>query len=115
MSIPVSAARDKLFPLIQEVNENSSSVLITSKNGNAVLISQSEYERMIETLYLFSTPANAKALLAGLEEAKRGKGLVFTSLDEMDKHFTGTVKKKGTARRNPKKVVGKRRVKARVK
>jgi prevent-host-death family protein len=45
MAIPASNARENLFPLIAEVNENSSAVHITSKSGNAVLISESEYEK----------------------------------------------------------------------
>jgi antitoxin YefM len=48
-------------------------VVITSKAGNAVLISQSEYESMIETSYLLSTPANREWLLESLAQADRGE------------------------------------------
>lgn len=114
MSIPASAAREKLFPLIQEVNENSSSVLITSKNGNAVLVSQSEYEGLIETLHLLSTPANAKALFKGIDEAKSGKGVTFSSVDEATEFFMGKRSKAAPAKRVKKRVVAKKRVRAKV-
>ena len=58
MAITASQARAQLFPLIEQVNEDMKPVVITSKGGNAVLISESEYESMIETTYLLSTPAN---------------------------------------------------------
>ena len=59
MAITASQARAQLFPLIEQVNEDMKPVVITSKAGNAVLISESEYESMIETAYLLSTPAIA--------------------------------------------------------
>ena len=48
-------------------------MVITSKAGNAVLISESEYESMIETAYLLSTPANREWLLESLAQADRGE------------------------------------------
>ncbi len=38
-----------------------------------VLISESEYESMIETAYLLSTPANRKWLMESLAQADRGE------------------------------------------
>lgn len=73
MSITASQARAQLFPLIEQVNEDMKPVVITSKAGNAVLISQSEYESMIETTYLLSTPANREWLLESLAQADRGE------------------------------------------
>ena len=73
MSITASQARAQLFPLIEQVNEDMKPVVITSKAGNAVLISQSEYESMIETSYLLSTPANREWLLESLAQADRGE------------------------------------------
>ena len=112
MSIPASAAREKLFPLIQEVNDNSTSVLITSKNGNAILLSQSEYERMIETLYLFSTPANAKATLKGIQEAKSGKGISFNSSSEALEYFKKNGVTTSALKKARKSAVVKKKVKS---
>ena len=73
MAITASQARAQLFPLIEQVNADMKPVVITSKAGNAVLISVSEYESMIETTYLLSTPANREWLLESLAQADRGE------------------------------------------
>jgi antitoxin YefM len=77
MAITASDARAQLFPLIEKVNADASAVVITSKNGNAVLISQSEYEAMIETNYLLASPANRERLLESIKEGEAGLGTVY--------------------------------------
>jgi len=99
MAIPASNARENLFPLIAQVNENSSAVHITSKSGNAVLISESEYESLIETLHLFSTP----------EDVKSGRGVTFSNMDEATEYFSKNKKAvRPMVRRAPKKAAKKR-------
>jgi antitoxin YefM len=78
MAITASEARATLFPLIEKVNADMAPVLITSKNGNAVLISESEYESMLEMQYLLSTPANRSWLLKSMEQADRAQTEVLT-------------------------------------
>lgn len=73
MSIPASTARQNLFPLIKQVNEDQEAVLITSNAGNAVLVSESEWENMIEMQYLLSTPANRDWIMKSIEQADRGQ------------------------------------------
>ena len=75
MAITASEARATLFPLIEKVNTDMAPVIITSKSGNAVLISESEYESMLEMQYLLSTPANRAWLLKSMEQAERGQTL----------------------------------------
>ena len=45
---------------------------MTRHGGNAVLMSAEDYESLQETLYLFSTRANAVHILRGLAEAREG-------------------------------------------
>lgn len=71
-TISASTARRELFPLIAEVNEDHTEVRITSKAGNAVLISEAEFEAWQTTRYLFSTKANAEHLLESLAQAAAG-------------------------------------------
>jgi len=73
MAITASEARARLFPLIEEVNANEKPVTITSKGGNAVLISESEYESILETAYLLSSPANREHLYKSIGQADRGE------------------------------------------
>jgi antitoxin YefM len=78
VAITASEARKKLFPLIQQVNDNREAIEITSKNGNAVLMAAEDYAAWQETAYLFASPANARRLLGSYEAAKRGE---FTEHD----------------------------------
>ena len=72
MSIPASNARANFFKLIEQVNDDQEAVLITSNAGNAVLVSESEWENMLESQYLLSTPANRDWIMKSIEQADRG-------------------------------------------
>lgn len=74
MSVTASEARKRLFPLIEEVNDDRAPVEITSKRGNAVLMSADDYAAWQETAYLFRSPANARRLLDAMEAVDRGEG-----------------------------------------
>jgi antitoxin YefM len=72
-AVSISLARENLFPLVRQVNEDHTVVEIVVRNGgNAVLMSAEDYESLQETLYLFSTRANAIHVLRGLAEARDG-------------------------------------------
>lgn len=73
MSITASEARKQLFPLLEKVNNDHVAVEITSRRGNAVLISADEYSALEETAYLLRVPANAKRLLESLQQARSGE------------------------------------------
>ncbi len=75
-----SEARKKLFPLIEQVNEDRTPVEIISKRGNAVLLSADDYAAWVETAYLFRSPANARRLLDAQEAFQRGE-VVEAALD----------------------------------
>jgi antitoxin YefM len=63
VAITASEARKKLFPLIEQVNNDRTAIEITSRHGNAVLIAAEEWEAWQETAYLFRSPENARRLL----------------------------------------------------
>lgn len=72
MSITASEARKNLFPLIEQVNNDRVPVEITSKRGDAVLISRADYDALEETAHLLRSPANAHRLLESLAQARAG-------------------------------------------
>lgn len=72
-ALSASEARKNLFPLVEQVNADHTAVEIVSKKGNAVLLSKEDYDAMVETAYLLSTPANAARLLRSLEQTRRGE------------------------------------------
>ncbi len=73
MAITASQARKDLFPLIERVNDDHTAVEITSRRGNAILMSSEDYEAWQETAYLFRSPANARRLLDAAEAVERGE------------------------------------------
>ena len=72
MTVTASEARKNLFPLIERVNNDRVTVEITSRRGNAVLISADEFAALEETAYLLRVPANAKRLVESLQQAGAG-------------------------------------------
>ncbi|OYN90524.1 type II toxin-antitoxin system Phd/YefM family antitoxin [Parenemella sanctibonifatiensis] len=75
MPITASEARSRLFPLIEQVNDDRSAVEITSKRGNAVLMSADDYSAWQETAYLFRSPANARRLLDAMAAVENGEAV----------------------------------------
>jgi antitoxin YefM len=73
VAITASQARKDLFPLIERVNDDHTAVEITSRRGNAILMSSEDYEAWQETAYLFRSPANARRLLDAAEAVERGE------------------------------------------
>jgi len=73
MSITASEARKNLFPLIERVNNDRQPVEITSKGGDAVLMSRADFDALSETAFLLRVPANARRLLESLAQARSGE------------------------------------------
>ncbi|MEV0348117.1 type II toxin-antitoxin system prevent-host-death family antitoxin [Nonomuraea sp. NPDC050680] len=82
MSITASEARRRLFPLIEEVNNDHTAVEIVSKSGNAYLVAAEEYEALRETAYLLRAPANARRLIESYQEAVAGRHERYELLDD---------------------------------
>ena len=64
-NINVTNARRELYNLLSMAIRDSEPVSISTKNGNAVLISEADYNALLETLYLSSDPAYKQSLLDG--------------------------------------------------
>ena len=84
MAISASEARSRLFPLIQQVNDDHLPVRINSKGGDAVLMSAGDFDSWQETIYLLRSPANARRLMEAVERDKSGRGIVVKSLKELE-------------------------------
>ena len=75
MIISASNARAQLFPLIQQVNQDQAPITITSNNGNAVLVSESEWESILETAFLLRTASNRSHLEKSISALEQNKGV----------------------------------------
>ncbi len=75
MSIKISLeeATTNLDKLCRQTIENQEVVVINRTDGkNVVLISETELESLLETLYLLRSPKNSARLLTALQRAKSG-------------------------------------------
>lgn len=64
-------ARNDLRNIIKQVNQDSDVITVTTKDDeNAVIMSESDYRSMLETIYLNQSPANAKHLENSLQSFK---------------------------------------------
>ncbi|WP_044407554.1 type II toxin-antitoxin system Phd/YefM family antitoxin [Thiomicrospira microaerophila] len=61
-----SEARSHFYGLLAQVNDSHQPVTITGKNGNAVLISESDWQAINETLYLLNIPGMRESIIEGM-------------------------------------------------
>ena len=92
MSISASEARQRLFPLLEQVNTDHEPVRITSKAGDAVLMSADDYDSWQETVYLLRSPENARRLMEAVARDKANRpapGEHKKSIDELQEMAGG--------------------------
>jgi antitoxin YefM len=92
MSISASEARQRLFPLLEQVNVDHEPVRITSKAGDAVLMSADDYDSWQETVYLLRSPENARRLMEAVARDKAGRSTsakYSKSIDELEEMAGG--------------------------
>ena len=72
-AVSATSARSNLYRLIDQVNENSEPLTITGQRGNAVLISEADWQAIQETLFLQAVPGLTESIrqarLEGVEAA----------------------------------------------
>lgn len=86
MTISASEARQRLFPLLEQVNTDHEPVRITSKAGDAVLMSAADYDSWQETVYLLRSPENSRRLMEAVARDKAsqpGPARYTKSIDDL--------------------------------
>lgn len=63
----VTQARAKLYSLIDEAASTHQPIVITGKRNSAVLLSESDWNAINETLYLLSVPGMRESIREGLK------------------------------------------------
>lgn len=59
----ITALRKTLYGTVENVAQYNEAVTVTSKAGNVVIVSESEYNAMMETIYLMSAPGVYQELM----------------------------------------------------
>lgn len=72
--IPYNTFRQRLAQYMDKVCDNRAVLRVTRPNARTVVVlSEEEYEGLLETLHLLRSPANAKRLMRSIRKADLGK------------------------------------------
>jgi len=72
--VSYSDLRGNLAKYMEEVCDSHAALHVTRQNARTVvMVSEDEYEGMMETLHLLKSPANAARLLRSIEQANSGR------------------------------------------
>ena len=66
-NINVTNFRKDIYELLEQTIKFNEPINITTKNGNAVVISEEDYNGLMETVYLLNTPEMKEKLIKGKE------------------------------------------------
>jgi len=59
--------RKNIFGMLEQTIKFNTPVTISTKDGNAVVISEDDYNNLVETLYLSSVPGVKEKIIEGLQ------------------------------------------------
>ncbi len=65
--LTATEARANLYKLIEKTLQSHEPVVIAGKKGNAVLLSEEDWNAVTETLYLLSVPGMRESIREGME------------------------------------------------
>lgn len=66
ININITNFRKNIFNILEQTIRFNEPVNITTKEGNAVILSEEDYNGLLETLYLSSMPATRNEIIEGL-------------------------------------------------
>lgn len=64
----ISTFRNRIFEYVEQAIVYGDVVNVSTKHGNAVVISEEDYNSMIETLHLSSIPGMVESIKAAVQE-----------------------------------------------
>jgi antitoxin YefM len=74
VAISASEARSRLFPLIQQVNDDHVPVRMSAE----------DFDSWQETIYLLRSPANARRLMEAVARDKEGQAAAAKTMEELE-------------------------------
>lgn len=79
-NVNVTSFREDIYNLLENTIKYNEPINVSTKNGNAVILSEEDYNSLIETLYIESVPELKKEIL----ERKNDSDEEFLNEDEVD-------------------------------
>ena len=83
LAVNYSTLRENLKEYCDTANNDFETIVVTRKSGgNIVLLSETEYNNLIENLYVRSNPDYYNKLMNSIKELKAGKTIRVELMDE---------------------------------
>lgn len=79
-NINVTNFRKEIYELLEQTIKYNEPINISTKNGNAIVLSEEDYNSLIETIYLSSIPGLKEEIIKRVNS----KDKEFVSEDEVD-------------------------------
>ena len=76
-TITATAARSNLFKLLKNTSNTHTPVRVSFKGGSTIIISEEDYENMLETAELLSIPGLKTSINKADSEIKKGEVLSY--------------------------------------
>ena len=77
LTVTTTNARSDLFRIVKKTAKGHVPTKISSKDGNVVLISEDDYESLIETAELLAVPKFKESIEKADEEIEKGEVCTF--------------------------------------
>lgn len=77
--VSITNFRNNIFEYAKSITQFNDILNVSTKSGNMVVMSKEDYDAMLETFYVMSTPG----MMDKIREAENGKPEDFISLDEL--------------------------------
>lgn len=83
IAVNYSNARDNFKKFCDAAVHDFETIIVTRKQGeNVVIMSEAEYNNLMENLYIRSDKADYQRLLESIEQLKQGKGRIRMLVDD---------------------------------
>ena len=85
IAINYTTARQNLKDVCDKTVNDFETVIITRERGeNVVMISESEYNNMLENLYVRSNAEDYQRLLDSISDLKAGRNIIVKTMEELE-------------------------------
>lgn len=89
MQISSTHLRQNLSSILDKIEQDRLACSIERRgHENIMMIAESDYNSIIETIYLLSSKANRDALDESIEQVKNGEVVKFKTIEDLDSYIT---------------------------
>jgi len=77
ITLTITSVRSNLFQIVKKVIKGRVPTRVSSKDGNVIIISEEDYESLLETAELLSNPGILKSIKKADKEILKGELYTF--------------------------------------